>query len=126
MTVEEKKIRSTPDQGAQSSAVRKKEGVSIMVVIRKIWAWVFLIILIIGFSIASKLANNITFITLRSVQGILTYATQILLVGLAETLIIIVAGIDLSAGWVLGFSAVVGATVMKTLFIKGFSPPIVI
>lgn len=125
MTVEENKIGSKPSQGAQS-AVGKKEAVSIMVIIRKIWAWVFLIILIIGFSIASKLANDITFITLRSVQGILTYATQILLVGLAETLIIIVAGIDLSAGWVLGFSAVVGATVMQTLYANGASPVIVI
>jgi ribose/xylose/arabinose/galactoside ABC-type transport system permease subunit len=125
MTVEEKKKSSTPGQAVQPGK-GKKESVSILVIIRKIWAWVFLAVLIIGFSIASKKANDINFISLRSVQGILTYATQILLVGLAETLIIIVAGIDLSAGWVLGFSAVVGATVMQDLYPKGFSPVIVI
>jgi ribose/xylose/arabinose/galactoside ABC-type transport system permease subunit len=125
MTVEEKQKNSPPGQAAQPGA-GKKEGVSILVIIRKIWAWVFLLVLIVGFSIASKKANDINFISLRSVQGILTYATQILLVGLAETLIIIVAGIDLSAGWVLGYSAVVGATVMQALYPKGFSPVIVI
>ena len=125
MTVEEKKRSAIAGPAAQSGA-GKKEGVSILVIIRKIWAWVFLTVLIIAFSIASKQANDVNFISLRSVQGILTYATQILLVGLAETLIIIVAGIDLSAGWVLGYSAVVGATVMQALYPKGFSPVIVI
>ncbi len=125
MTVEEKK-RSPIAGPAAQPGTRKKEGVSILVFIRKIWAWAFLIVLIIAFSIASKQANDVNFISLRSVQGILTYATQILLVGLAETLIIIVAGIDLSAGWVLGYSAVVGATVMQALYPKGYSPVIVI
>jgi ribose/xylose/arabinose/galactoside ABC-type transport system permease subunit len=125
MTVEEKQKSSPPGQAAQPGK-GKKESVSILVIIRKIWAWVFLAVLVIVFSIASKQANDVNFISLRSVQGILTYATQILLVGLAETLIIIVAGIDLSAGWVLGYSAVVGATVMQALYPKGFSPVIVI
>jgi ribose/xylose/arabinose/galactoside ABC-type transport system permease subunit len=97
-----------------------------LILIRKVWAWVFLVVLIIAFSIASKAVNDINFISLRSVQGILTYATQILLIGLGATMIIIVAGIDLSAGWVLGFSSVVAATVMQTLFASGYSPFIVI
>ena len=125
MTVEEKKGSPTPPQEKQLGK-EKSDGSSVLVFIRKIWAWVFLAILILGFSIASKQVNDINFISLRSVQGILTYATQILLIGLGETLIIIVAGIDLSAGWVLGFSAVVGATVMQTLFAQGLSPFIVI
>ena len=125
MTVEEKKGSPTPPQEKQLGK-EKSDGSSVLVFIRKIWAWVFLAVLILGFSIASKQVNDINFISLRSVQGILTYATQILLIGLGETLIIIVAGIDLSAGWVLGFSAVVGATVMQTLFAKGLSPFIVI
>ena len=125
MTVEEKKGSPTPPQEKQLGK-EKSNGSSTLVFIRKIWAWVFLAVLILGFSIASKQVNDINFISLRSVQGILTYATQILLIGLGETLIIIVAGIDLSAGWGLGFSAVVGATVMQTLFAKGLSPFIVI
>jgi ribose/xylose/arabinose/galactoside ABC-type transport system permease subunit len=125
MTVEKKIESPTPHQVAPP-AKGKSDRVSRLVFIRKIWAWVFLAFLVIGFSIASKKINDIDFISLRSVQGILTYATQILLIGLGETLIIIVAGIDLSAGWVLGFSSVVGATVMQVLFAKGFSPVIVI
>lgn len=125
MTVEKKKESPTPRQETQL-AKEKSNRVSRLVFIRKIWPWVFLAVLVIGFSIASKIINDIDFISLRSVQGILTYSTQILLVGLGATLVIIAAGIDLSLGWVLGFSAVVGATVMKMLFEKGFSPTIVI
>jgi ribose/xylose/arabinose/galactoside ABC-type transport system permease subunit len=125
MTVEKKKESSTPRQ--ETRPVKgKSDRASRLVFIRKIWAWGFLAALIIGFSIASKKVNDIDFISLRSVQGILTYATQILLIGLGETLIIIVAGIDLSAGWVLGFSSVIGATVMQMLYAKGFSPVVVI
>ena len=125
MTIEKKTEVQKQQQEAQS-VKSKSDRVSRLVFIRKIWAWVFLIALIIGFSIASKKINDIDFISLRSVQGIMTYATQILMIGLGETLIIIVAGIDLSAGWVLGFSSVVGAIVMQTLFAKGFSPVVVI
>jgi ribose transport system permease protein len=125
MTVEKKKENLTPRQETQP-VKGKSDRASTLVFIRKIWAWGFLAILVIGFSIASKKVNDIDFISLRSVQGILTYATQILLIGLGETLIIIVAGIDLSAGWVLGFSSVIGATVMQMLFAKGFSPVVVI
>lgn len=109
-----------------TSRKEKTNRVSRLVFIRKVWPWVFLTVLVIGFSIGSKIINDIDFISLRSVQGILTYSTQILLVGLGATLVIIAAGIDLSLGWVLGFSAVVSATVMKILFAKGFSPAIVI
>lgn len=125
MTVEEKKESPTPRHETRTGK-GKTDRASRLVFIRKTWAWIFLAVLIIGFSIASKKVNNINFVSVRSVQGILTYATQILLIGLGETLIIIVAGIDLSAGWVLGFSSVVGATVMQMLYAKGFSPVIVI
>ena len=123
MTVEEK-MKASPRPDIEP--VNKHDHSSTYTLIRKVWAWGFLTILIIFFSIASKQANNVDFISLRSVQGILTYATQILLIGLGETLIIIVAGIDLSAGWVLGFSAVISALVMQTLFASGASPFVVI
>ncbi len=124
MTIEEK-VETTP-RPETAPPRRKKEKTSWLIIIRQVWAWVFLLVLIVGFSIASKQVNDITFLSLRSVQGILTYATQILLIGLGETLIIIVAGIDLSAGWVLGFSAVIGAEVMQKLFGMGTLPPAVV
>jgi len=92
--------------------------------IRQVWPWIFLVILIGAFSIASRQMNDVNFISYRSVQGILEYATQILLIGLAETFIIITAGIDLSVGWTLGFSSVIAAEVMQTLYASG-QPPLV-
>ena len=125
MAIGQKLKIPTPYQEISDSK-RKADRLNRLIFIRKIWAWVFLVVLIIGFSIASKAVNDINFLSLRSVQGILTYATQILLIGLGATLIIIVAGIDLSAGWVLGFTSVVAASVMQVLFAKGLSPFLVI
>ncbi len=95
-------------------------------VIRQIWPWVFLVILVIAFSIASRQMNAVNFISYRSIQGILEYTTQILLIALAETFIIITAGIDLSVGWTLGFSSVIAAEVMQILYASGQPPLIVI
>jgi len=43
------------------------------------------------------------------------YAVEYVLLGLAETVVIITGGIDLSVGAILGFSAMVGAVVMRAL-----------
>ena len=90
--------------------------------IRRIWAWFFLCLLVLFFTIATKAVSNTDFLSARSVWGILTYATQILLVGLGQTLVIIAAGIDLSVGWVLGLVAVVDAMVMEVMFAAGMPP----
>ncbi len=116
----------TVDQQAQVIEPVKRSRAANLTMIRQIWPWAFLIALVVGFSIASKAMNDVDFITMRSVMGILLYATQILLIGLGETLIIIAAGIDLSGGWILGFSAVIGALVMQTLYAAGASPAVTI
>jgi ribose transport system permease protein len=87
---------------------------------------VFFIVLIIAFSIASRQMNDVKFISYRSVQGILEYATQILLIALAETFVIITAGIDLSLGWTIGFASVMAAEVMQILHAGGEAPIVVI
>jgi len=104
----------------------KKSRASNLNMVRKVWPWAFLILMVVVFTISSKVMNNVDFISVRSVQGILTYATQILLIGLAETLIIIAGGIDLSAGYMLGLAAVTGAQIMKTLFAAGANPIVTI
>ncbi len=116
----------TPVEGMAPPEASGRTQAENLARIRQIWPWAFLVLLLIGFSIASKVANGVDFITMRSVMGILTYATQILLLALGETLIIIAAGIDLSVGWVLGFSAVIGAEVMKALYAAGASPVVTI
>jgi ribose transport system permease protein len=106
------------------TATKKRTRVENLVAFRKVWPWLFFVIMVAAFSITSQAVNQVTFISFRSVQGILEYATQILLIGLGETIVIITAGIDLSSGWTLGFSSVIGATIMQTLYAAG-APPMV-
>lgn len=94
--------------------------------IRKVWPWAFLLLLIIFFTILSKQLNDVDFLNSRSVQGILIYTTQILLLALGETFVIIIAGIDLSVGWILGLAAVVAAMIMQSLHAAGASPIVTI
>jgi Predicted ABC-type sugar transport system, permease component len=112
---------------AKVSAVKpKRSRTETLILIRQIWPWTFLALLVIAFTISSKTMNNVDFISVRSVQGILEYATQILLIALGETLIIIAAGIDLSVGWTLGFASVIAAQVMRDQYAAGSSPAVVI
>ena len=85
--------------------------------IRKVWPWVFLILMVVFFTISVQAMNAwYNFLSPRSIQGILIFTTQILLHGSGRNhCIIIAAGIDLSVGFILGFSAVVAAMIMKTL-----------
>jgi ribose/xylose/arabinose/galactoside ABC-type transport system permease subunit len=95
-----------------------------LVLIRKVWPWVFFVVMVSFFTLAARSMNDTNFLSPRSVQGILVYATQILLIALGETLIIIAAGIDLSVGYILGLSAVIAAEIMKALYAAGV-PPVV-
>jgi len=78
--------------------------------------------MVIIFTISAKVANGTNFISVRSVQGILTYATQIVLIGMGETLIMIAVGIDMSSGYMLGLSSVISAEIMKALYAAGVHP----
>lgn len=93
--------------------------------IRKVWPWFFLVLMLVVFTILTKM-NGRDFISYRSVQGILTYATQILLIGMAETIIIITAGIDLSVHYTLGLAAVISAFIMRAMNAAGMSPLVTI
>ena len=122
MTVES--VDEVPAESKASTTKRQRTRAENLVLVRKVWPWAFFVVMVAVFSIASQAANQVAFISFRSVQGVLLYATQILLVGLGETLIIITSGIDLSSGWVLGFSSVIGAQIMRGLYAAG-APPIV-
>jgi ribose transport system permease protein len=104
--------------------VSKKTRAERLSTIRKLWPWFFLIFMVIVFAIISKTTNGVNFISYRSVQGILVYATQILLIGLAETIIIISGngGVDLSVHYTLGFSAVVAAFIMRAMYAAHLTP----
>jgi ribose/xylose/arabinose/galactoside ABC-type transport system permease subunit len=87
----------------------------------RIWAWVFLAILIVFFSVtvAATSGGDVNFLTLRNSQNILVAITPVLLMGLGQTFVIISSGIDLSVGWVMGLSSVVSALVVVDLVAKG-------
>lgn len=86
----------------------------VVLLISRLWTWIFLIILVIFFSFTGT-----GFLGLRSSQNILMAITPILLMGLGQTFVIIAAGIDLSVGWVMGLSSVVSALVIRDLVADG-------
>ncbi len=119
MTVASEDRALTEEGLPQVVGKRRRSRAETLVLLRKVWPWVFFVVLVAAFSIASQELNSVNFLSARSVQGILLYSSQILLIGLAETLIIIAAGIDLSVGWTLGFSSVIAADIMKYLYASG-------
>lgn len=73
------------------------------------WIFFFLLLEVIIFSIISP-----GFFSLNGIQTILNNSPSILLLALAETFVIITGGIDLSVGFVMGFSSVVSAKLIVT------------
>ena len=76
----------------------------------KNWSSIFLLILLVVFSFTGK-----GFFGLANLQTIVHLSTVLLLLAVAETFVIISGGIDLSVGMVMGFTAILSAT----LFGKG-------
>jgi ribose/xylose/arabinose/galactoside ABC-type transport system permease subunit len=120
---------TTTEYEAQTAAqgpLSRHSRAETLSLIRKVWPWVFLVVMLTIFTIAAKVLNDTRFLSSRSIQGILVYATQTLLIALGETLIIIAAGIDLSVGYTLGLAAVIAAEIMKALYAAGVAPVITI
>ena len=93
----------------------------IILTLSRLWAWVFLGVLIAFFVIAVPLWNNgtVNFLTLRNSQNILVAITPVLLLGLGQTFVIIGAGIDLSVGWVMSLTSVLSALAIRGAFNSG-------
>jgi ribose transport system permease protein len=87
----------------------------------RLWAWVFLALLIIVFvvSISVTTGGTVNFLTLRNSQNILVAITPVLLLGLGQTFVIIAAGIDLSVGWVMSLASVLSALAIRAAFNAG-------
>ena len=80
------------------------------------WSWLFLILILIFFEVWARLTYGTTFLgRVYNLQSILLAATQILLLALGLTFVIISAGIDLSIGFVTGLAAVTMAVVIRLL-----------
>jgi len=74
------------------------------------WALLFLAI-----EAAAFIAFGTHFSSLENVQNILVACTWVLLLGIGETFVIITGGIDLSVGFVMGFSSVIFAKAIVLL-----------
>lgn len=100
-----------PDSEAQATEAQMEKRKRIVLGVSRAWAWVFLVGLIIFFTISvyARTDGDVFFLNLRNIQSILNTIVPVLLLGLGQTFVIISGGIDLSVGWVMGLSSVVSA-----------------
>jgi ribose transport system permease protein len=83
---------------------------SVLLWIAELRAWLFLILLILFFEIWARSVYGTSFIlNVYNLQSISVFATAPLLLALGQTFVIISAGIDLSLGFIMGFSSVIAA-----------------
>lgn len=87
----------------------------------RIWAWVFLGLMVLFFVVAVPLTSggSVNFLTIRNSQNILVAIVPVLLLGLGQTFVIITAGIDLSVGWVMSLASVLSALAIRGSFNSG-------
>ena len=93
----------------------------LILAVSRVWAWVFLVGLILLFTISVSVTSDgvINFLSLRNSQDILLTITPVVLMGLGQTFVIISGGIDLSVGWVMGLASVVSATATVDMISAG-------
>ena len=103
---------------AQTTVSRSRE---ILFHLSRLWAWVFLGLMILFFVVAVPVYNGgaVNFLTIRNSQNILVAITPVLLLGLGQTFVIISAGIDLSVGWVMSLASVLSALAIRDSFNAG-------
>jgi predicted ABC-type sugar transport system permease subunit len=98
------------------AAKQEKPRSSLLQTLSAVWSWLFLAFLAIFFEVWARIAFGQTFLfNLNSVQSILLAAVQPLLLGLGLTFVIVAGGIDLSVGFIVGLSSVIGARVMQDI-----------
>src|SRR6266849_7845875 len=79
-------------------------------IVSKGWSWLFLLVLIIFFSITGQ-----GFLNIYNFQTIGADMSLVLIMALGQTFVIISGGIDLSVGFVMGMASVAAALVMSGL-----------
>jgi ribose transport system permease protein len=80
------------------------------------WSWLFLIFIVIFFEIWARAETGNTFVgRIYNLQSILLASTQILMLALGLTFVIISAGIDLSVAFTSGLAAIVMAVLIRAL-----------
>lgn len=85
----------------------------------QIWAWLFLLVLIVFFSVATP-----HFLDVFNFQSMGANASVMLVLALGQTFVIITGGIDLSVGYVMGLATIVISMTMQALV--GYPFPVVV
>ena len=89
-------------------------GASVLKPLLSAWSWFFLIGILIFFEIYARMETGQTFLfRVYNIQSIAIAASQILLLALGLTLVVVAGHIDLSIGFTTGLSAVVMALVIR-------------
>ncbi|MFQ3648357.1 MAG: ABC transporter permease [Anaerolineae bacterium] len=78
------------------------------------WTYLFLIAIIIFFSLTGR-----GFFTIRNFSNILVASTLVMMMAVGQTYVIITSGIDLSIAFTVGLASVICATVMRDLALAG-------
>ncbi len=123
----QQKLKSAPG-GSFSPARKKSTTERIILNLIKIWAWLFLGVLILVFIISVPLVSgsSVSFLSIRNSQNILVAITPVLLLGLGQTFVIIGAGIDLSVGWVMSLASVLSALALRGVYNWGLPLPVAV
>jgi ribose transport system permease protein len=100
---------------------RRSKAMALLSRAGEVWTLAILLGLVAMFGLLSP-----DFFSRASWLATSQYAVEYLLLGLAETFVIVTGGIDLSVGAILGFSAMVGALVMRALIGAALPTPIVL
>ncbi|PRY85058.1 ABC transporter permease [Donghicola tyrosinivorans] len=92
----------------------QKTGTSLLRSLLNAWSWLFLVLILGFFEIYAQLEAGNTFLfRAYNLQSIAVASSQILLLALGLTLVIVAGHIDLSIGFTTGLSAVVMALVIR-------------
>jgi ribose/xylose/arabinose/galactoside ABC-type transport system permease subunit len=119
--VTERASRTTLARASAAPSGARTRAERAVLFLSRIWAWLFLALLILFFVAAVPLTTggSVNFLTLRNSQNILVAIIPVLLLGLGQTFVIIAAGIDLSVGWVMSLASVLSALALRSAFNGG-------
>ena len=98
----------------------------VLLTISRLWAWLFLALLILFFVVTVPVFSGISFLSVRNSQNIPVAIVPVLLLGLGQTFVIISAGIDLSVGWVMSLASVLSALALRNSFNAGAPLPLAV
>ncbi|MCZ2096052.1 MAG: ABC transporter permease [Chloroflexota bacterium] len=112
--------KQTADMTGISLLARERQK-QLALLLSRVWAWVFLAVLVLFFVVSVRQTSDgtVNFLTIRNSQNILVAITPVFLLGLGQTFVIIAGGIDLSVGYMMSMASVVSALAIRGVYNEG-------